>query len=383
MDAVRHFTCGAVDRGERPAIATAIAKYHLTERMRKVVNDGMDVLGGRGICMGPHNFLGRIYEAIPISITVEGANILTRNLIIFGQGALRAHPYLLTEMEAAARGDAVAFDRSFGAHQRHLISNLVRGFVYALSDGRLSSTPQSRLKRHLQRLNRLSTALAVCADLMLIGLGGELKRRERLSARLGDMLSQLYIASAAINHFRDHGAHNEERPLLDWVVNDAVARGEQALFELSHNCPRPLIGWLLRQLLLPLGRKARHPSDSEEQQLAELLLQPSTLRDQLTAGIYLPEASHEPLAQLERALSLAAETAPLERRLRKAQRHGVVSGRDELGLINQAVAKGVFSKDEGARMAAAVNARREAITVDDFAPQQLQGVSDEKSQQSA
>ncbi len=376
MDAARVFTVATIDRGERPAVASAIIKYHLTERMREVINDAMDVHGGKGICLGPRNYLGRAYQALPISITVEGANILTRNLMIFGQGALRCHPYLLPEIGAAAdpspaRGLA-RFDRALFAHLGYAIGGAARALFLGLTDGRLVFTPfEGRARRHAQRITRLSAALSLSADVALAVLGGALKRRERLSARLGDVLSQLYLAAAVLKRYRDQGAPAEDRPLLDWACGHAVFEAQGSLDAFLRNFPHRPAAWVLRALVFPLGRRYAAPGDTLEAEVAEAILTPGAVRDRLTAGIYQPRAAEEPLASLDEALTKTVAAEPIERRIRDAVREGTLPALDdEAQLLERAVTAGVIDEEEAIRVRTAAEARRKVIEVDAFSEQE-------------
>src|SRR5258706_16386062 len=240
MDAARSMTAGAVDLGEKPSVISAIVKYHLTERGRAVVNDAMDILGGKGICLGPNNFMGRLYQQLPIAITVEGANILTRNLIVFGQGAIRCHPYVLREMNAARAGDLKSFDAALFGHIRHVVSNETRAFFMATPGSRLVSAPAGaspQTRRYYRHLTRISAALAYAADMSMFVLGGALKRKERISARLGDVLSMLYLASATLKRFEDEGRQEADLPFLHWSLQDALARAAEALHGVFANYP--------------------------------------------------------------------------------------------------------------------------------------------------
>jgi len=369
MDAARGLTTLAVDSGEKPAVASAIVKYHLTERMRQVIDDAMDVHGGRAICMGPRNYLGRVYQAIPISITVEGANILTRSLIIFGQGAIRCHRYLVSEMHAAQRGDVSAFDTAVRGHALLLLSNVARALFHGLTGARWARSPvQAEEAVHYRQLGRMSAVFAVSSEAALLTLGGDLKRRECLSARLGDALSQLYIASAALKRFRDQGCPPEDRALLDWVVTDALYRIQQALFMVYDNFPLRWLGHLLRRLLFPYGAVYRPPQDALVKRVADAILHHGKARERLTEGLYLPTEASEPLAQLERALESAAAAQPIVARLRDAMRSGQLASGDPEQSLMRAIAAGAITEDDAALVSAAVAARRRVIEVDEFEP---------------
>jgi acyl-CoA dehydrogenase len=367
MEATRALTAAAVANGERPGVLTAIAKYHLTETMRGVVNDGMDVHGGKAICVGPSNLMARAYQAVPIGITVEGANILTRSMIVFGQGAIRCHPHLLAEMEAAEAGDARAFDRAFTAHAGFTVSNAVRALVLGLTGGRLARAPGPKATRPaLRRLTRLSAAFALTADTALLTLGGALKRRESLSARLGDCLSHLYMASAVVRHFHERGAPDAELPLARWALADHEYRAREALAGFYANFPVRPAAWALRALAFPFGVRLAPPSDRDGQAAADTLLASGAARDALTDGIYLPTESGEPLADLEQALAAAESAEPVERALRQA----VKAGRLERGarMVERAVTSGIIDNEGAEALRAAEAARQRVIAVDDFAP---------------
>jgi acyl-CoA dehydrogenase len=373
MDAARAMTAGAIDLGEKPSVISAIVKYHLTERGRAVINDAMDILGGKGICLGPNNFMGRSYQQLPIAITVEGANILTRNLIVFGQGAIRCHPYVLKEMHAARDGDLTAFDAAFFGHVLHVVANALRAFFMALTGSRLASTPAGAAaptRRSYQHLTRLSAALAFSADVCMLVLGGALKRRERISARLGDVLSMLYLASAALKRFEDDGREEGDLPLLRWSIEDALARAAEALHSVFANFPAPLVGSLLRLAIFPLGRRFAPPSDALGHEVARLLIAPSAVRDRLCAGMYLPEAESDPLGCLEAALGAIIEAEAVEARIRAAQKSGAIRGAGPEELAQGALAAKIIGAEDMALLKRAAQLRDEVIRVDHF-PQDL------------
>jgi len=358
VDAVRRTTADAVGRGERPAVLSAIAKYHLTEAMRRIVNDAMDIHGGKTICLGPHNPLANVYQTIPISITVEGANILTRNLIIFGQGAFRAHPFILREMTALQADNAAQrttqFDAVLCQHLQQFSANLGRSLLLGLSLGYFSQAPVGKLQRHYQRLNHLSASLAVATDVCLALFGGSLKRRESLSARLGDMLSQLYMASCTLQRYH-HDPSQQDTALADWATRSAIYQAQQALITLCDNLPNRFTGWLLKRLTLPMGARYKAPSDALTHQLAEQLQQPGGMRDQLTDGIYLPTDDEHYIAQLEQAFELCISATPLERKLQ----HSGMS-------LEQALNESLISDDDFELIRSARQARRQVIEVDHF-----------------
>ncbi|QDX82294.1 acyl-CoA dehydrogenase [Denitratisoma sp. DHT3] len=376
MDAARTMTAGAVDLGEKPAVVSAIAKYHVTERARRVVNDGMDVLGGKGICLGPSNFLGRAYQQIPIGITVEGANILTRSLILFGQGAIRCHPYLLREMRAARDPDRAAgraaFDRLLVAHVGHVLRNGLRALGHGLSGSRFARAPAAaapEARRYYRQLTRLSAAFAFLADVSLLILGGGLKRREKLSARLGDILSEMYLMSATLKRYEGEGRQVADLPLLHWAMWDSMYKAQQAFDGVIANYPNRFVAACLRLALFPFGHPYVVPSDALGRRAAQLLLAPSASRDRLTAACHLPGSEDEPLGAIELALRAVMECEPIEARIRAAERAGRFAA-DPLANVRDmaraAHAAGVVSDEEYALLAHRDRLRDIVIRVDDF-----------------
>jgi acyl-CoA dehydrogenase len=374
MDATRVMTAGAVDIGEKPAVISAIAKYQLTERGRQVATDAMDIAGGKGICMGPSNFLGAAYMQLPVSITVEGANILTRSLIIFGQGAIRCHPFVLKEITAASDQDAARasadFDRALFGHIRFVLCNMVRAVVMGLCGSHCASVPDGvapETRRYYQQLTRFSAALAFLADVSMGVLGGALKRREKLSARLGDVLSMLYVGSAILKRYETDGRHSEDAPLMHWAIWDAMFKAQYALEGVISNFPSRIIAVVMRLLVFPLGRPYVIPSDRAGHEVARLLIEPSATRDRLTAGIYLPKDEHDVLAAIELALAATLAAEPIEAKMRDAAKTGrgvAKSGEDRAAA---AIAAGVITADEQEALLRAERLAEQIIRVDDFA----------------
>jgi acyl-CoA dehydrogenase len=373
MDAARVMTAGAVDLGEKPSVISAIVKYHLTERGRQAINDAMDVHGGKGICLGPSNYLGRNYQHIPVSITVEGANILTRNMIIFGQGAIRCHPYVLKEIHAANNSNvaraSVEFDQALTGHVVFSMGNGIRSLLHGLTGGYLANAPGSvgpEVHGYYSQLTRFSAAFALLADISLLVLGGSLKRKERLSARLGDILSMLYLCSATLKRFKDDDRPAADLPLLHWAMQDALYRMQQAFDGLLDNFPGRVLGTrLLRFLVFPLGKSFSPPSDELGHKVAKLMLAPGEARDRLTAGIYMPASADEPLNVLEQALQCAVVSEAVETKLRAAVKAGrIPAQRDE--KISAALKQRVITTNELELMGKMDDLRRRVIMVDDF-----------------
>ena len=376
MDAARVMTAHGVDLGEKPAVLSAIVKYHLTERGRAVVNDGMDLIGGKGICLGPSNFLARAYQQLPVGITVEGANILTRSLIIFGQGAIRCHPWLLAEMAAVRDSDEArgmrAFDKAFWSHMRHSAANALRAFWHALTGSvfvRIDAHVAGEMRPYYRRITRYSAAFAITADVALLLLGGSLKFRESLSGRLGDMLAQLYIASAVLKRYEDDGRPVEDAPLAHWSVQDALHRAETALDGVLRNFPQPALGAVLRLLVLPLGRRSAPPSDTRARRAAELLVRPGPGRDRLTRNCFIPGNAEEPVAAIEEALRACIAAEPAEKKMRKFARSSRLKGDPQANvrdLADAVFAAGGLNSEEYALLKRRNELRDRVIAVDDF-----------------
>ena len=386
MDAARTMTAGAVDLGEKPSVVSAIAKYHLTERGRIVVNDAMDILGGKGICLGPSNFMGRAYQQLPIAITVEGANILTRSLIIFGQGAIRAHPFVLAEMKATRETGAkasIAFDSALWAHVRFAIANKARAFVLALSNSRLAATPGKcahETRHYYQHLTRFCAAFAFLADVSMLALGGTLKRREKLSARLGDILSLLYLGSCTLKRYEDDGRKIDDFPLLQWAMTDTLARIQTAFDGVLANFPSRILGLGLRLVIFPIGQWFSAPSDELGHRVARLLIAPSATRDRLTAGMHLPKSESEVVGALEAALPMAVEVEAVETRIRAATRNSPLQSASAEGLADAALAAQIISAAEHALLARFATLRDQIIAVDAF-PQDFGRADDAEAAQ--
>jgi acyl-CoA dehydrogenase len=371
MDAARVMTAGAVDLGEKPSVVSAIVKYHLTERGRQVINDAMDVHGGKGICMGPSNYLARAYQSTPIPITVEGANILTRSMIIFGQGAIRGHPWVRQEMEATRETDRQAavrqFDLAFFGHVGFVVVNTCRALWLGLSEARLVRAPgDTHTRRYFQQLSRMSAGFAFVADMCMFLLGGGLKRRELLSARLGDILSQMYLISAALKRYEDDGRPADDLPMLHWSVRDAFYRIQEAFFTLFGNLPNRTAAILLRLIVFPLGRLFRVPPDDIGNAVAKALAAPGAARDRLTRGAYVAGDEADPIGALEAALHAVIAAEPLETRIQAAVRAGAIAGRFPDELIEAAATAGIVTGDEVKALARAAALRRKVIMVDDF-----------------
>lgn len=367
LEATRSLTASAVDHCS-PSVVTAIAKYHMTDMMRTVLTDAMDIHSGRGVMAGPSNYLQAAYQAVPIAITVEGANILTRNLMIFGQGAIRCHPYVFPEMEAAREDDLEEFDRLLWGHVGFSINRGVRALTLGLTGARLAKAPLSGpTKRYFQHLERMSSALAFTSDVTMLMLGGELKRKERLSARLGDVLSQLYMASATLKYFHDEGATAEDIPYMQWVMDDALAKIDKAFSEFYRNFPVRSVAALLRFVSFPLGRSFAPVSDDLSSKLGEHMLKPSALRDRLTAELYFKREEGDPIGSVELTLDKLLTIEPVYNRFVKAVAKGAAPLRFTLQeQLAACVEQDIISADEASQITEYDALRLEAILVDAF-----------------
>lgn len=377
LEASRALTASAVDH-LTPSVVTTIAKYHMTELMRQVINDGMDVMSGRAVQLGPRNPIGLSYKVVPVAITVEGANILTRSLMIFGQGAMRCHPFLLKEMRAAADQDLAGFDRLLSAHIGTALNRAARSFTFALFGANLARSPlKGPTARHFQAIERLSASLFVVADLAMASLGGELKRREKLSARLGDVLSQLYLATAALKHYharqRPSEVDEDERLHLDWAVQHCLHAAGEALEGFIRNHPSRALAALLRLLVFPRGNPYQPPSDRLGGRLAALSIERSEFRERLTWLSFRSKREDDPATQLERAFALCLEIEPAYERLLKAVAKGEVAGATLIEQLRDGTSKRVISEEEARRIEAFDAERFEALLTDDFDPAYITG----------
>src|SRR5712672_3336580 len=377
MDAARSVTAAAIDSGARPAVPAGILKYHITEMGRRVANDAMDVHGGKGIMLGPRNYLGRGYQSIPIAITVEGANILTRSLIIFGQGAIRCHPYVLREMRAAHDPDRARgvdeFDRALFGHIGFTISNAARSLVMALTFARFESVPDSGpARRYYQHIERFSASFAFATDVAMLTLGGYLKKKENISARLGDVLSSMYLASMVLKHHEDQGRPAADLPLVEWCCRELLYQAQEQLHGVLRNFPVRSMAALMRLFIFPRGRTYFAPSDRLGRQVAALMQEPGEARDRLASGIYRELHSGNPLGQLQQALELAPAAELIEKKLRvEGVKTGRISALELPGQIDAGLSLGIISDAEAAALRDYDRLVMKLINVDEFSADEL------------
>jgi acyl-CoA dehydrogenase len=377
VDAARSVTTGAIDGGEKPSVPAAMLKYHCTELARQVANDAMDVHGGKGICLGPKNYLGRSYQVVPVAITVEGANILTRSLMILGQGAIRCHPYVLKEMNAARdkdkRRSLREFDRALFGHVGYTLSNAARSFVMGLTLARFSDTPDSGpTRRYYQHVNKFSAQFAFATDMAMLTLGGYLKQKEHLSARLGDVLSSLYMASMVLKHYENQGRPEADLPLVEWSCRTLLYKAQEQLHDFLRNFPNRWIAGAMRLVIFPRGRTYFAASDRLGRAIVEPLMVPSATRDRLAWGIYRTIEPGNAIGLLQEALELSVATEPLEKRIRvEGVKTGLITALDLPGQIEQALAAGLINAAEAAQLREFDRKVMDIINVDDFSGEEL------------
>jgi len=381
LEAMRVMTAGAIDLKLSPSVVTAIAKYHMTEMSRTLLNDSFDVHAGRAIQCGPKNYLAHGYMGVPISITVEGANILTRNLMIFGQGATRCHPYVLKELEAAANPDADAglkqFDELLLKHVGFALGNTFGALFQGLTVGAFNSSPVGgETAKYYKQLSRMSKALALSADFSMLMLGGDLKRKEMLSARLGDVLSHLYIASSVLKFYEDNGRQVADLPFVHYSIQRNLYEIGRAFAGFFSNFPNGFVGGLLKTLVFPFGIGYQMPDDEVSMQISDALLKPSVIRDRLTHLCYLGDSKDDPTGSMEQAFIAVHNAQPLMKKIFAAQKEGKIARKLPL---QQTIAKALELQvltDSEAKQLDEMNALRfDAISVDSFKPGQLEGMA--------
>ncbi len=370
MDAARSLVAVALDRGAVPSVISAIVKYQVMERMRTVINHAMDIHGGHGICMGPLNHLGRPYQLIPVGITVEGANILTRTMIVFGQGAMRSHPFLLKEVKAVhnenEKQGVKDFDSALFAHIGFILSNVVRSFWFGISFAKLVTTPGDKNTQHYyQQLVKMSSAFAFISDVCVAVLGGSLKRREKISGRLADALANMYIISAVLKHYENQGSHREDLPLVHWACQDALFNVQTALKGITKNLPVPILGSICNFIIFPLTKPYQRPNDELGHKVARLTLEPSETLHRLSDGIYNSNDKDDATGRISHALNLVLKTDDLQHKLRGAYKQGRLTSRDR-DAYEEAKDKKIITDSEYALLIKTELAIQNAIKVDEF-----------------
>ena len=375
LESCRLMTAGAIDLKLSPSVVTAIAKYHMTEMGRTVMNDAMDIHSGKGIQVGPNNYLAHGYMGIPVSITVEGANILTRNLMIFGQGATRCHPFVLKEMEAAAMEDddlaLKEFDSLLLQHILFAATNASMAFIHGLTRSYFAKSPVcGETASYYKQLGRMSRGLAFSTDVAMLVLGGELKRKEMISARLGDVLSHLYLASCVLKRFEDEGRQQADLPFVKYAVELSLFEIGQAFDGFFKNFSNPVINFILKRIVFPLGNHYQRPSDELAQTICEHMTQPGVFRNRLTHLCYVDDKAGTGV--MENAFIAMHDTSAAFKRLKKWQRDGTLNRNADIATaIDSALEKQLITDEQGEKLHAANNLRKQAIAVDNYQPGEL------------
>lgn len=372
MNATREFTVTSVDVGIRPSVASAISKYHLTENGRKVLNYAMDIHAGRAIIEGPNNYLASAYMAVPVGITVEGANMMTRNLMIFGQGAMRCHPYIRAEYESLTSGDIKAFDRAMFGHIGYFAGNKIRAVFHGFTCGVFAAGySASKFNCYYKKISRLSSVFAHVNDVALVVLGGELKRKERLSARLGDVMSYLYMACASLKYFKDNGKQAVHEDFVHWVIQHCLYEAQVAIVEVLDNFTLPKLGKLMKFVLFPYGKPFKKPSDNLEFKIAQSLLTNSTIREEFRKLCYIPEEYNDPVGRMEVAFKSFLAASPVKAKIHKAIKAKQLPKASIKKVASDALAIGVITQEELDILDQAAKYANEVIQVDEFGPFEL------------
>lgn len=365
-EAALTMTVNQIDLGEKPSVAGAIIKYHTTERARKMYIDAMDIHGGKGICLGPKNYLGRFYQTAPVAITVEGANILTRSLIIFGQGAIRCHPYIYSEMQSIMQQDLKRFDKAFWGHCSFFISNFLKSLLFNVTRAYFTNTPREAMGRYYQLIRLYSCHLAFLTDFSMVMLGEKLKRKEAISARLGDILSNLYLASAVLQRFYRNGESEDEEPIVEWCCQELFYACEKAIQGVINNFPSQWARHFLKFMIQPLGVRQTQPSDKLGKCLAKLLMEPGKIRSELTRDVFSENIENCPLGQLEAAFQEICKVEHLEKLMMDAVKTKKINKLGIFQQIEEAKRKGILTEQEAVQLADAELSRQRVIAVDDF-----------------
>jgi acyl-CoA dehydrogenase len=378
LEAMRRYTLGALDKGIKPGVITAIQKYYSTEMGRVAINDGMDIMGGAGISLGQRNLLAEMYVATPIGITVEGANIMTRTLIIFGQGALRAHPFAYEEVRTSQAGDLKGFDRAFWGHIGHIIKNMCRSVLLSWSRGYLASTPDCHpeMRRYFRRLKWTSASFAIMSDIAMGALGGQLKMKEKITGRFADILGSMYMATAVLRRFEAEGRREEDLPFVHYNLKFFMAQIQKGFDGLFDNLKVPGLRWFFKGWLGAWSRinsMGSLASDGWSHAISVAMMKDGSMRDRLTEGLYIPKESDwktEQLARLDRAFRMTLKADAAEKKVRKAIKDGVLPKKKVHLLLDDARAKNVISADEFSLLQESDQVRYDAILVDDYSEEE-------------
>lgn len=378
LEAMRRFTLGALDQGIKPPVITAIQKYYSTEWGRQVINDGMDIMGGAGISLGPRNLLAEIYVATPIGITVEGANVLTRTLIIFGQGALRAHPYAFAEVKAVEANDAKGFDTAFWGHIGHIVRNMFRSVVLSVTRGYVAGAPDChpKVKHYYRRLQWTSASFAIMTDIAMGALGGSLKMKEKITGRFADILAHMYIASAVLRRFEADGRIEADLPFVHYNLKFCMSQIQKAFDGIFDNLKVPGLRWFFKGWIGAWSRinsVGSLASDGWLHAISSEMLADGPVRERLTDGIYIPKDEKQQLGRLEKAFKMVHQSEAVEKKIRKAVKDGVLPKKKIHQLLDDAKLKNVISDEDHKLMKLTDEVRYDAILVDDFSEDQYHG----------
>ncbi len=375
LEAVRRFTCGAIDKGIKPPVITAMVKYNATEIGRKVINDGMDIQGGQAISRGPRNLLAHVYFGTPITLTVEGANIMTRTLIVFGQGALRAHPYAFREVDAIGKRDLAGFDSAFWGHLGHVVQNLCRAVLLSATRGYLAPSPVSGpVRRYYQKLSWISATFATMADVAMAGLGGMLKVREKITGRFADILSWMYLGFSVLRRFEAEGRRGEDLPFVHFCLQFALVQVQRAFDGIFENIGIKGFGWFFRgpvRLWSHFNSLGDEPSDHLTHQIARLIQENDAVRERMTEGIFVPTREGEALHRLEQAFKVIKAAERIQKKMREAVKKGVLARAKGAALVEAAMKAGVITREEAEDLKRSEQMGFDAITVDDFSQEEF------------
>tara|TARA_R110002110_G_scaffold12493_1_gene59211 strand:- start:12867 stop:15365 length:2499 start_codon:yes stop_codon:yes gene_type:complete len=371
-EAMRYLTVSMIDQGEKPSVPGAITKYHVTELGRKIITDTMDIHGGKGIMMGPNNYLANGYCGAPIGITVEGANILTRSLIIFGQGAMRCHPYVLKHIESIHQGNIEDFEENFGQHVSYTLSNMARSFFHAVTFSRFAASPEkNHVKRYYQRLSRASSAFALMSDLSMAIIGGKLKFKESTSARLGDLLSMLYMMSAVLKRYRDHGYPKEDFVLVQWTLDYCLATYWNTMDDVLHNFPNKYAAPVLKLLVMPFGHECKPPSDKLNKKLVKLMTTPSESRARLIGKVFMSGDADNAIRVVEEAFLLASKHQDLIKRVLDVGKNEDIVLHTFSDHIEHAAEMKILTDEEAMHLRELNILVQKSVAVDDFLPEEI------------
>jgi len=376
IDAARIQTIQSIDDGSKPSVASAILKHHTTEMARQCTLDAMDIHGGKAIVKGPNNYISSMYESIPVAITVEGANILTRNLMIFGQGAIRSHPYVLKEMELAHAEDNTetleAFDSTLASHLGFGVRNFARSLVLGLGlPFAGTATRNSERDQYYQHINRLSSVFALVADASMLSLGSKLKFKEMLSARLGDLLSTLFLASMVLKQHKDNNYAEDEWPIAQWSLDHLFHEYQVAFDELMTNYPNRFIAGFIKIAAFPIGRRFKAPMDKLESQVVETISQDTDARQRLISGLFMDVADNNPAAKVNQVFLESLDVLPLQRTIREAIKARKIPKIGGKALIDAALSADIISKEEATQLTEFDERLMSIINVDDFDESEL------------